>query len=334
MVFVTGATGLVGSHLLYFLIAAGKEVYALRRADSSMEACKAVFFQYTGETALWERVHWVEGDVLQPETLEAPLRGADEVYHCAAVVSFQGADKEQLQRINTKGSEHVAALCLLHRVRLCYVSSIAALGDGEMIDENTPEIIGMPHSVYSESKSAAERIVWKYIEQGLDAVIVNPSIILGAGMWGRSSTKLFLTAANGIRVYTKGVCGYVDVRDVCELMIRLADDRSIKGERFVLNGGNYSYRTLFSAIAGAMSRKPPFFCMPPFLTEVAWRLLAVVGVLTGNKPAFTRETARSAQKKSYYSNRKVLQLLPDFRFRTLEDTVGRMAGVLKNESSK
>lgn len=338
MVFVTGATGLVGSHLLYFLVAAGKEVYALRRKDSPVELCRSVFLQYTDNCALWECVHWVGGDVLQPETLEAYIRDADEVYHCAAVVSFQGADKELLLQINTTGSENVASLCLSHQTRLCYVSSIAALGDavreGDVVDEDTPEISGMPHSIYSGSKSAAEKIVWDYIGRGLSAVIVNPSIILGAGMWGRSSTKLFLTAAKGIGVYTGGVCGYVDVRDVCELMVRLTDDRSVEGERFLLNGGNYSYQALFTAIAGAMGNKPPLFSMPPFLTEVAWRVLAVAGMLTGKEPAFTRETARSAQKKSYYSNNKILRQLPDFRFRTLEETVGHMAGRLKRETSK
>ena len=209
-------------------------------------------------------------------------------------------------------------------VRLCFVSSIAALGDAPnesvVIDENTPEIPGSVHSLYSGSKGEAEKIVWKYVRQGLDVVIVNPAIILGAGLRGRSSVKLFEQASKGMPFYTEGVNGYVDVRDVCELMIRLAKNGAIRGERFVLCGGNYSYRELFTVIARVVGKRPPRIRMAPWMTGLAWRLLAFVALFTGKKPAFTKETARSSQHKACYSSAKVLSLFPDFHFHTLEET--------------
>lgn len=324
-VFVTGATGLVGGYLLYYLLRSGYAVWALCRKSSRIEDVEKIFSHFPDGAGLFQRIEWVEGDILQPGTLEEPVKRAVFVFHCAAVVSFTGADKDRLRKTNIQGTENIASLCLEHKVRLCYVSSIAALGDasheGETIDENTQEIPGRLHSGYSHSKGDAEKVVWDYIHRGLDAVIVCPSIILGAGAPHKSSSQLYARAARGIPFYTEGVCGYVDVRDVCCLMIRLAEDRNVRGERFILNGGNYSYRELFSEIAKVNRKRPPYFYMRPWMTGLAWRLLALGGKLTGRKPAFTKETARSAHHKSFYSNRKITSLYPDFRFYTLPETV-------------
>lgn len=325
MVFVTGATGLLGSHLLYHLVGKGQNVYALKRSSSRTDSVKEVFRQYQADDTSWEKVKWVEGDVLEKETLEPVISKADYVYHCAAVVSFSGADKDRLLDINLKGTENVACLCRKYKVRLCYVSSIAALGDaryeGEIVDEETPMILETIRSVYSQSKIAAENIVWKEVRQGADVVIANPSIILGPGHWGKSSSKLFLTASKGVPFYTEGICGYVDVRDVCKVLIRLAEDRSVKGERFVVSGGNYSYKALFTEIARAAGHRPPVINMRPWMTSLAWRMFAVAGKITGKQPAFTQETARSSHHKSYYSSGKLLEHYPDFRFYSLTETI-------------
>lgn len=324
MVFVTGATGLVGSHLLYFLRKAGEQVLALRRKNSSWEKVRTVFERFPEGTTYWDGIEWVEGDVLEPATLIEPIRRVDKVYHCAAVVSFAGGDKGRIAETNRKGTEHISRLCREHGVRLCYVSSIAALGDArvpsEVIHEDTPAIPGREHSAYSQSKREAEEIVWEEIRRGLNAVIACPSIILGVAPEKRSSTQLYATIARGVPFYTRGISGYVDVRDVCELLIRLAND-DIQGERFILNGGNYSYQELFTAIARANGKRPPRWYMAPWMTDVAWRLLATGGKLTGKKPAFTKETARSAHHQSYYSNAKILNRYPDFHFYTLTETV-------------
>lgn len=331
MVFVTGATGLLGSHLIYRLVSTGHAVCALKRGSSNTDKVREVFGQYPDGEMLWTRVSWVDGDVLEPDTLTEHIRKATVVYHCAAVVSFSAGDEKLLTETNEKGTRNVCGLCLEYRVRLCYVSSIAALGDAvvetDYIDEETPVIPDRVHSLYSHSKGTSEGIVWQYIGYGLDAVMVCPSVILGAGMWDRSSAKLYCTAARGIPFYTKGVTGYVDVRDVAELMVRLGDDKAVTGQRFVVNGGNYSYRELFTLIALANDRRPPWLPLSPWMTELIWRLLAVVGKISGKKPAFTRETARTSQHASYYSSARILALYPDFHFHELADTVGHIARV-------
>ncbi len=250
MVFVTGATGLLGSHIIYFLLRSGHDVCALKRRSSNLDEVRAVFEQYTSGELLWDKIKWVEGDVLDVGSMEEVVGQVDYVYHCAAVVSFSVCRKEELLAVNFTGTKNIASLCLKNKVRLCYVSSIGALGDVEnekdFIDEETPVLENREHSVYSQSKLLSESVVWDFIRKGLNAVIVNPSILLGSGHWNRSSSRLFTMASKGIWVYTGGVVGYVDVRDVCELMIRLTEDQRVMGERFIVSGGNYSYQELFS----------------------------------------------------------------------------------------
>ncbi|MDL2330918.1 NAD-dependent epimerase/dehydratase family protein [Odoribacter sp. OttesenSCG-928-A06] len=325
MVFVTGATGLLGSHLLYFLCKNGYEVCALRRAGSDINEVKSVFEHYPSGLNLWTSICWVEGDVLDIVTLEEKVASAQSVYHCAAMVSFSGGDKSNLLNTNLRGTENITSLCLKYGVRLGYVSSIGALGDArhekEFIDEETPVIAGSEHSVYSQSKLDSENIVWNAIAKGLNAVIVNPAIILGSGHWHRSSSQLYTTAAKGMPFYTQGIVGYVDVRDVCMLLIRLVNDAAVSGERYILNGGNHSYKELFTQIAQATGKRLPWLSMKPWMTEFAWRLLALIGKMTGKQPAFTKETARSSQHKSYYSTAKIAALYPDYSFFTLAETI-------------
>lgn len=323
MVFVTGATGLLGSHLIFYLAQSGEEVIALKRGSSSLRESKNVFRMYEGGTYLWPRIKWVEGDILEVATFEKYIIAASKVYHCAAMVSFNSKESGKLLDTNLKGTEHVASLCLQTKTPLIYVSSIAALGDAqtdnEIIDEQTPIIDGRLHSIYSESKNQAERIVWGYIVEGLQAIIVNPSIILGAGMWDRSSSLLFRQIRRGLPFYTKGVTGYVDVRDVCKLMIRLAQ-RELYGERFILNGGNYSYKQLFALMAKQLGIRHPWIYMPPLVTTVVCEISTIVSKLSGTMPQFTHETARTAHKKSYYSSHKIKNIFPKYRFYTLEET--------------
>ena len=324
MVFVTGATGLLGSHLLCHLAKTEEDIIALKRKESRTDETMALFSRYSDlPESAGKRVRWVTGDVLDEESLAVYVKEAAIVYHCAAVVSFHGSDRNKLLETNIKGTEIICRLCLRFGVRLCFVSSVAALGDaeeGECIDEKTPVIPGSVHSMYSESKGRAEKTVWNFIHKGLNAVIVNPAIILGGGLKGRSSALLMERALRGMPVYTFGINGYVDVRDVCVAMIALANRPAVRSERFVLCGGNYSYKHLFSTIARVAVKRPPRVALYPWMTSALWRMMAFFALLQGTKPAFTRETARSSQHRVCFSSAKLLSVLPDFCFHSLEDT--------------
>ncbi|MEZ5012672.1 MAG: NAD-dependent epimerase/dehydratase family protein [Chitinophagales bacterium] len=303
MVFVTGATGLVGSYLCRYLIMQGEQVRACYRAQSDFSLIADVR----------DKIEWVEGDILDPGSLEDALQGVEKVYHCAALISYVRSRHDDLMRINCEGTENVVNACLYAGIRkLVYVSSIAALGrtgkDGETIDEQTPWERKKLTSDYSISKFSAEREVWRGIAEGLQAVIINPSIILGSGKWDSGSCKLFTTVYIGFKFYTTGVTGYVDVRDVVQIAYRLMES-DVSGERFILNSENIVYRDLLQMMAKELDVQGPKTHAGAFLSGLAWRADKLRSLFTGKEPTVTKQTARIANKTVYFDNHKICERL-------------------------
>jgi nucleoside-diphosphate-sugar epimerase len=321
---VTGGTGLIGSHLLLALLQRGVRVRALRRKNSHIENVRKVFGYYTDEAdALFERIEWVHGSLDEPKTLAPFLRDAGHVYHCAGMVSFNPGEEEAIKRANIRGTAHIVEGCLKAGVKkLCYVSSSSALGkpaeDGH-IDESTPWEDAGDLSDYALSKYGAELEVWKGIERGLEAVIVNPTIVLGPGDWSRSSARLIQTIWKGFPFYSTGVNSFVDVRDVARAMVELTHS-PIRSERFVITSENWPYRKLFHTIADHLGKRRPFIQVNRALGEIAWRSGALAARLTGKAPAITRATVAASRKRYYFSNEKIRHTL-GFEFIPLEESI-------------
>ncbi len=331
MILLTGGTGLVGTHLLYELTAAGKKVRALKRKESKTDVIEKVFEYYNPGGNQLDLIEWVEGNVSDIFSLREALEGVKEVYHCAAVVSFVPSERPQMLKINIEGTANLVNACLLEGVKkLCHCSSIAAVGrpdKGTWVDESLIWKTSRKNSYYSISKFGAEREVWRGSEEGLDVVIVNPSVILGPGDPHRSSARLFTTVKNGLRFYSSGATGFVDARDVAKAM-RVLMDENIVNERFILNSENISYRELFEIIARHAEVKPPFFKAGKMLSEVAWRLEKARSTVMGSNPLITRETARSANSNYRFSNEKIKAELA-MEFRTVDEAAENMAGFFR-----
>lgn len=316
MILVTGGTGLVGSHLLQQLVGRKKAVRAIYRAGSDR--------RFLGGAV--DSIEWVGADLLEPQSLYEAMQGIEEVYHCAALVSYSPADVELLQQANVQGTANVVNMALEAGVRkLLHVSSIAALGRKGVLPIMTESSswgngAGVTH--YAKSKMLAEREVWRGIEEGLEAVIVNPSVVLGRGDWRHGSPRLIQRVADGLRFYPSGGTGFVDVLDVVEVM-QLLMERPISNERFILNAANLSYQEFFGMVASELGVSAPVWRAAPILGELAWRLEAVRSRLTGKKALLTRETARQAQKRSYYSSQKVADLL-GYEFRPVQLSIKRV----------
>ena len=312
MYLVTGGTGLIGSHLLLELVRQGKQVKALRRSVSSLDRVKRTFSHYSMDyDELLARIEWVDGDILDPGSLREAFEGVDRVYHCAAMVSFTAAQKIQMMDNNVSGTTNVVNACLEKGIdKLCFVSSTAAIGRGNDEKERDESMIwkySKHRSSYSISKYRSEMEVWRGIAEGLNAVIVNPSIVIGPGDWGRSSARIFGTVWKGIKFYTYGITGYVDVWDVVQSMYKLMNS-NISGERFLITSENLSFREVFNLVSESLNKKPPRYYAHPILTNLAWRLDWLVSKLLFKPPAITRETARSAHNKAHFSNKKIKKL--------------------------
>jgi nucleoside-diphosphate-sugar epimerase len=319
MIFVTGATGLVGTHLIQSLLAKGKKVRALYRQAIPV---------FAGA----DQCDWVKGDILDPIGLTDALAGVDYVYHCAAIVSFAPGAAAKMLQSNVDGTANVVNACLVQKIKkLIFVSSVAALGrirETEAIDETMNWSPETSNSVYGQSKYLAELEVWRAMEEGLPMAIVNPVIILGAGDWNNGSSGIFKSAYNEFPWYTKGMSGFVDVLDVVEAM-QLLMESNITGQRFVLSAENLPYQTIFNQIANAFNKRPPYKKVTPFLAGIVWRLEAIKGFITGKAPLLTKETAATAQAIVRFNNEKFLKAFPGFQYRPIENTIVRVANELK-----
>lgn len=327
---VTGGTGIVGAHVLLELAMAGRWVRAWARPGSDRGVVERIFRHYRPEEAdaLLERLDWVEGDLHDVDALAEAMEGVRHVYHAAALVSFAPGDARALWRTNVQGTASVVDAALEAGVqRLCHVSSVAALntlGEAPWAEGSNaePPAGGSPYGI---SKYAAELEVQRGIAEGLDAVLVNPVVVIGPGAPGRSSMKLVERMRRGTRFYPGGTTGVVDARDVASCMLRLTE-RGATGDRHVLVGANVSYRELFTTLTGAFGLPAPKAQLPRWALEVAWRL-EHVRALFGARPLVTRHTVRSALARRAFDARRTTELL-GFRFRALDEMAANMAAYL------
>ena len=335
-ILVTGATGLLGSHVLYQLLQSGNKVRATYRSEGKRKKVSHIFSYYTDKPEeLLQGVSWIKADLVDVSEVEDVMEGVSQVYHCAALVSFDDRDDKALMETNPKVTANIVNTALDFKVgKLVYVSSVAALGratQGKPIDEKAQWVESANNSVYAKSKYLAELEVWRGVEEGLDAVIVNPSIILGPGEWESGSAAVFHTIGKGFKFYTKGVNAYVDARDVAEVMLKLMKS-DISSERFVIVGENVSYKDLFKAIADEMGVPAPNIYAKPWMGNIVWRLEKVKSIIFGGKPVITKATARTAHQHNYYDNQKVRKAL-DFEFRPLDTTIREFCRFYKSDHS-
>lgn len=323
MILVTGATGLVGAHLLYELCSRGQRVRATRRANSNTNFVKWVFKLYTDNVSeLFELIEWVDAEVLDYQSLLNATNGVSIVFHTAATVSFSPSQEQNILATNIRGTANVVDACLENGVKtLCHVSSIAALGDRNnngIIDEECKWQKSKGQSAYARSKFLGENEVWRGYEQGLRVIVVNPSVILGPGRWNSGSGQLFSMVSKGMPFYTDGVTGYVDARDVAKAMVFLTLDTEVNGKRFILNSENLSFKDLFSLIAAVSHKRKPFIRIPETLIHIIYPLIFIV---TMGK--VSKANLKSAFTKSYYSADKIQAL--GFTFTPIAQTIQLMA---------
>lgn len=319
---VTGGTGLLGSHVLYELASNGESVRAIKRERSDLETVRKVFKHYSDNgDALFDEIEWVDGDVLDIFSLIDAMEGVTDVYHCAAFVSFWPQDAAKLEKINIEGTANVVNAALDVGIRkFCHVSSTAAIGrnmPGDHIVESNQWKNSKENSRYAISKYGAEREVWRGSEEGLQVVMVNPGIIIGPHDWNKSSSAVFKQIYKGLKFYADGGNGFVGVRDVARAMYQLTKSE-INKQRFLLISENLTFREFFNYIAKGLNKPVPTKRISPFLLEIGWRVLKVLGWITGKRPAVTKETARALKGRYTYGNEKLIEAL-DFKYFSIED---------------
>lgn len=337
MILVTGGTGLLGSHLLYSLTSKGEKVRAVKRPSSNLAPVKRVFSYYTENAEeLFNTIEWVDCDLFDIHSVQEVFENVKTVYHCAAIVSFYPSDAYKMISENPLITSNLVNEALSREgIEFCHVSSVAALGrtdKNEMLTEKSLWTDSPENSNYAKSKFLAEMEVWRGIEEGLKATIVNPCIILGPGFWEGGSGKLFSSVYSKFPYYTEGVNAFVDVRDVVEIMMKLVEQKCW-GERFLTTAENKSYKELFFMMADELGVKRPHKKPSPIIMGLVWRVEWLRSVLFKSKPLVTKETARSSRGKYYYSSEKVKQKL-NFTFRPLASSIKTFSQVFLQDLQK
>jgi dihydroflavonol-4-reductase len=274
----------------------------------------------------------IKCDILDTSALEEAMQDVIQLYHCAGVVSFNKKTADQLLKINIEGTANIVNAALDAGVKkMVHVSSVSALGrirQNEKITEAMMWTEETSNSIYGKSKYLGELEVWRGIGEGLEAVIVNPSIILGGNDWSKGSSEIFRSAYNEFPWYTEGVTGVVDVKDVARAMILLMNSE-INKERFILNAENLSYKEIFTGIANCFGKKIPQKKVTPFIASIVWRWEAIKSTFTGKNALLTKETARTALTKVYFDNSKFLNAMPAFQFTPINETIANTCATLQ-----
>ncbi len=310
MVLVTGATGLVGTHLLIKLAQEDYPIRALYRSEPKKNYAKSVFLQCCDleDQNTFDRIDWVVGDLNDIPRLTTAFKGVQRVYHCAAMISFNPSHYRKLRKVNIEGTANIVNLCMLHKVdKLCYVSSIATIGEAlsnTSINETNEWNSEVLNSVYAITKYGAEMEVWRGMQEGLDAVIVNPGIIIGPGFFNSGSGYFFKKIYNGMKYYTTGITGYVAIQDVVAIMQSLMNS-AITKERYILVGENLSFKNAFTMIAEGLGKTAPQKKATPFLMKLAYSIQWFLHSFFGKKRSIFKSSIKSAFSDSFYENDKI-----------------------------
>ncbi len=337
MILVTGGTGLVGSHLLFHLISnSNVPIRATYRRQHKLDGVRHVF-SYFSDTPdmLFDKIEWVEADLNNVPKLQEAFRDITHVYHCAAFVSFEPDKYHLLRKINIEGTANIVNLSISNSVKkLCYMSSIAAIGHhsdpNKLITETTPWNTEFDNSVYAITKFGAELEVWRGTQEGLDAVIVNPGIILGGGHWrSGSSGSLFKQIHKGLKYYTQGTTGYVDVWDVVNVMYKLMSS-ALKNENYIIISECLSFKDFQLKVASSLGVSPAKKEAKPWLLQLAWRLDWLNFKLFGKRRRLSKQMAKSATSITRYDNSKIKDAL-NFDFKPIDQSIGEVVELYKKD---
>ena len=323
MILVTGGTGLVGFHLLLQLSQEENAIRAIYRSEKKRLHIKKLF-EKENKLSEFEKIDWVNADILDIPALETAFTNVSYVYHCAALVSFNPKDEEKLYQNNIIGTANVVNCCLYSDVKkLCYVSSISALGNGTehnlLINEETERNNEAVRSDYSISKFGAEMEVWRGFQEGLEVVIVNPGVIFGNGFPTEGSSLFIKNIKDGQLFYTLGKLGIVAVEDVVKAMTTLMKS-TISGERFILVAEDVTYKELFDSIADSLATstsankvKKPKFEIKKWQLQIIRIFEFVFTTLFFRKRMLTKATINALYNIETHDTNKIKNAI-DFEF--------------------
>ena len=321
MILVTGGTGLVGCHLLYSLVNENKKVRALHRKNSKTDSVRKVFSYYSKDyKKLFDKIEWIEGDINDITSLDVAFKNISEIYHCAAFISFSNQDFNAMKKINVEGTANMVNTAIDNKVdKFCYVSTIAAIGERKnmLIDEECEWKEN--NNPYSKTKHDAELEVWRGISEGLNAVIVNPGVIIGSGYWKRGSGAFITQISRGMNYFPPGKTGFICVKDVVKIMRELMD-KNIFSERFLLVAENWTQKDFIYSVCNYLNLKSPLKKASKSIMILGLILDAARSFFLNKRRRLSSAIIKSSHSKNEYSNKKISSVL-NYKFKMVEKSI-------------
>ena len=326
MILISGATGFLGSHLLKTLCLQNAEpIKAMYRSKEKKSYTIQFLKTLLPESHLnrIENISWVKADILDIYQLESAFAGVEQVYHCAAWVGNAQKNYNLMRQINIEGTANMVNLAISFNIKkFCHVSSVAALGkypDKVLIDEQAPRDSDRYCSRYSITKYGAEMETWRASQEGLDVVIVNPAVILGAGFFDSGSGLIFDKVLNNFKFYPPKQTGFVYVDDVTQAMTKLMSS-TIKNQRYILVAENISFKGLMDNIAEVFNRKKPNFKAGKPLLYLLWLFQKIIGIFKPLKTQVTLNTIKQIHSKRVFDNQKSIHDL-EFKYTPIDKAI-------------
>lgn len=319
-VMVTGAAGLLGRQVVHSLLAKGEWVRAIYHINLP-EITHA-------------QLEFVQADMLDVIALEDAMQDVKQIYHCAGVVSFSKDDKHKLYSINVEGTTNLVNVALVSGIeKMVHVSSVAALGRAgkkAMVTEELHWATEKTNNAYGHSKFLGEMEVWRAMAEGLNAVIINPTIILGKGDWENSSSVLFKNAWNEFPWYTEGASGFTGAEDIAEIMYLLMQS-DVTGERFIVNAENLSYKKVQDMMAECFQKKTPNKKVSLFMANMIRYAQKFKSLFSGKSPFITKNTIETAMSVTQYDNSKLLKAIPGFNYMSIDEVIKETCNYFKQK---
>ena len=334
MILVTGGTGLVGSHLIYQLTLENNVIRATHRADSDIERVKLLFKFYSKDfNQLFKKIEWIEADLNNLSQLQDAFKDISFVYHCAAYISFDPSSYETLRRVNIRGTANIVNLCINNKIKkLCHVSSVATLGYNiKEIDENNYWDGNKHKSAYAISKYGAEMEVWRGVQEGVKSVIINPGIIIGPGFSKSAFGTIIKMVTNKKRFHTCGKTGYVDVRDIANIMIRLMNSK-IENERYILVNKNLSYKKVIDMVSSNLGMKNKSTFVSKSKLKIALVFDLVSSKFFNKERKLSKALCKTLTRNFNYSSKKIKKDL-NFEFTSILETFEKSCQFYSQEKS-
>ena len=334
MILVTGGTGLVGSHLIYQLTLENNVIRATHRADSDIERVKLLFKFYSKDfNQLFKKIEWIEADLNNLSQLQDAFKDISFVYHCAACISFDPSRYETLRRVNIRGTANIVNLCIKNKIKkLCHVSSVATLGYNiKEIDENDYWDGNKHKSAYAISKYGAEMEVWRGVQEGVKSVIINPGVIIGPGFSKSAFGTIIKMVTNKKRFHTCGKTGYVDVRDISNIMIRLMNSK-IENERYILVNKNLSYKKVIDMVSSNLGLKNKSTFVSKSKLKIALVFDLVSSKFFNKDRKLSKALCKTLTRNFNYSSKKIKKSL-NFEFTSILETFEKSCQFYSQEKS-